>query len=198
MSKTLLFVLALFTTTAYSQQDSARVNELDAVVVTGQIQPQSMRQSVYRIRTISQERIRLRAATDIAGILNNEPGIRFSTDFALGETDISLMGMGGQNVKILLDGIPLVDRGSTRQSLSQVDINTVERIEIVEGPMSVVYGSDALAGVINIITRKTKAGPRLSVGARIQEETVGKEYEAFTREGIHNEHINVAWQNKRW
>ena len=85
-------------------------------------------------------------------------GIRFATDYTLGETDIAIMGMSGQNVKVLLDGIPLVDRGGTKQSLSQVDINTIERIELVEGPMSVIYGTDALAGVINIITKK-KWGP---------------------------------------
>ena len=64
------------------------------------------------------------------------------------------MGMSGNNVKILLDGIPLIDRGATKQSLSQLDVNSIERVEIVEGPMSVVYGTDALAGVINIITKR--------------------------------------------
>ena len=135
-------------------QDSARV--LDEVVVTGQYRPQSLKQSVYKVSVINQERIRMRGATDIATVLNNEIGIRFSTDRILRETDVNIMGMSGQNVKVLFDGIPLVDRESTKQSLSQIDINTVERIEIVEGPMSVVYGTDALAGVINIITKKVR------------------------------------------
>lgn len=181
-----------------AQEDTVKIRELDEVVVTGQFQPQSIKHSVYKVRTISQERIKMRAATDLAGVLNNELGIRFSTDYALGETDISIMGMSGQNVKVLLDGIPLVDRGSTKQSLSQIDINTIERIEMVEGPMSVVYGTDALAGVINIITKKSKASSMLSVGARVQEETVGKEYDPFTDNGIHNENLNLAWNNKRW
>lgn len=178
--------------------DSAKMKELDPVVVTGQFQPQQMRQSVYRIRTITKERIQLRAATDLIGVLNNEPGIRFSNDYALGETDISLMGMGGSNVKILMDGVPLVDRGSIRQSLGQIDINTIERIEIVEGPMSVVYGTDALAGVINIITKKHKAGSRYSIGARVQEESMGKEYDAFGDRGLHNQSLNLGWGYKNW
>ncbi|RYG04195.1 MAG: TonB-dependent receptor [Chitinophagaceae bacterium] len=191
--------LSLFAVYALNaQEDSVKASQLDPVVITGQFQAQSMKQSVYKIRTITQERIRLRAATDIAGVLNNEPGIRFSTDYALGETDISIMGMSGQNVKILLDGVPVVDRGSIRQSLGQIDINTVERIEIVEGPMSVIYGTDALAGVINIITKKAKAGSHFNIGARVQEETVGKEYEAFTGKGIHNESLNVGWGYKKW
>jgi outer membrane receptor for ferrienterochelin and colicins len=191
-----VIVLLLISLNSIAQQDTPTVKQLDEVVVTGQFQPQSVKHSVYKIRTISQERIKLRAATDLAGVLNNELGIRFSTDFALGETDISIMGMSGQNVKILLDGVPLVDRGSTKQSLSQIDINTVERIEIVEGPMSVVYGTDALAGVVNIITKKNKAGTHLSVSARVQEESLGKEYDPFTDQGVHNENIAVNWNNK--
>ncbi|MET0298444.1 MAG: TonB-dependent receptor plug domain-containing protein, partial [Flavitalea sp.] len=193
---TILCSIAMFVVNG--QEDSAKTSQLDPVVVTGQYQAQSMKQSVYKIRTITKERIQQRAATDIAGVLNNEPGIRFSTDYALGETDISIMGMPGQNVKILLDGVPLVDRGSIRQSLGQIDINTVERIEIVEGPMSVVYGTDALAGVINIITKKAKPGSFFNVGARVQEETLGKEYQAFARNGIHNESLNVGWGYKNW
>ncbi|HEV7379304.1 MAG TPA: TonB-dependent receptor, partial [Dyadobacter sp.] len=99
-------------------------------------------------------------------------------------------------VKILLDGIPMVDRGGTRESLGQIDINTVERIEIVEGPMSVIYGTDALAGVINIISKKGIHSDNLTVTARIQEETVGKEYNAFAKNGSHNQNIGVVWQRK--
>ena len=69
-------------------------------------------------------------------------------------SNVEMMGMSGRNMKILLDGVPLVDRSDLKEGLNQIDINTVERIEIVEGPMSVVYGTDALAGVINIITKK--------------------------------------------
>lgn len=151
--------------------DSVRLQD---VVVTGQYVPQSLKNSVYQVRTISAEYIRLRGATSVLGVLDNQLGVRFSNDATLGETDVEIMGMSGASVKVLLDGVPLVDRGSTRQSLSQIDINTVERIEIVEGPMSVVYGTDALAGVINIITRKQTDGDQLAVSARVQEETVGK------------------------
>src|SRR5689334_12070987 len=99
-----------------AQDDSAKVKALDEVVVTGQYAPQSLKNSVYRVRTIKQEQIRLRGATDLQGVLNNELGVRFSTDQTLGETDVNIMGMSGQNVKVLLDGVPLVDRGDTKQS----------------------------------------------------------------------------------
>lgn len=189
----------LFQSQLVAQTDSSRAKHLDEVVVTGQYAPQSLKNSVYRVRVIKAEQIRMRAATDVLSVLNNELGIRFSTDQTLSETDIVIMGMSGQNVKILMDGVPLVDRGGERQSLSQIDINTVERIEIVEGPMSVVYGTDALAGVINIITKKGKIGKNtLSVAARVQEETTGSSYSPFSGDGVHNENISVNWGRGKW
>ncbi|MBX3256329.1 MAG: TonB-dependent receptor [Chitinophagaceae bacterium] len=172
--------------------------QLPEVVVTGQYGVQSLKNSVYKVRSIGKELIQMRNATDLAGVLNNELGIRFSSDFALGETDINVMGMSGQNVKILLNGVPLVDRGSIRQSLSQIDINSIEKVEIVEGPMSVMYGTDALAGVINIITKKNaaKQNNTYNIGARIQEETAGSEYDPFRKKGLHNQNIHAGWTHK--
>lgn len=176
----------------------ATVTQLNEVVVTGQFEPQSLKNSVYQVRTIDRERIRLRGATNLQTVLSTELGVAFSNDLTLGTSDIQLMGMPGQNVKILLDGIPMVDRGSTRESIGQVDINSIERIEIVEGPMSVVYGTDALAGVINIITKKTTTETsHLTVVARLQEETVGKEYKGVNGKGVHNQSVGLSWQKKR-
>lgn len=178
--------------------DTLKNNSLDEVVVTGQFEPQSMKNSVYKVRTISSEQIRLRASTSVENILNTQLGMRFSNDLTLGESDIQLMGMSGQNVKVLIDGIPLVDRGATKQSLSQIDVNNISRIEVVEGPMSVVYGTDALAGVINIITKKGSGNDNLLVVARLQEESAGTEYNAFDKEGTHNGNLSIDWQKNGW
>ncbi|SEJ77053.1 outer membrane receptor for ferrienterochelin and colicins [Dyadobacter sp. SG02] len=173
----------------------ANTHSLNEVVVTGQSEPQSLRNSVYQVRTIDSERIRLRGATNLQTILNTELGIRFSNDLTLGTSDIQLMGITGRGIKILLDGIPLTDRGDSRESLGQVDINTIEKIEIVEGPMSVIYGTDALAGVINIISKKAQNGSVITVNARLQEETAGDEYNALTKKGTHNQGLGLTWQN---
>ena len=197
--KNFLTIVSVFFALVALAQDSLKTLSLKEVVITGQFEPQSLRKSVYQVRTITNEVIRQRSATNVQSILNTELGIRFSNDLTLGTSDISLMGMSGQNVKILLDGVPLLDRGATKESLNQIDVNTIERIEIVEGPMSVVYGSDPLAGVINIITKKSIAGDNsLSVDARILEETAGEEYDVFSGKGIHNENVNVLWQGKAW
>ncbi|TAG31370.1 MAG: TonB-dependent receptor [Sphingobacteriia bacterium] len=199
MKKIMLAIYFMGSVIYLHAQEKDSVKILEEVVVTGQYSPQSLRKSVYNVRTINRQQILMRGANDLVGVLNNQLGIRFSNDYTLGESDISIMGMNGQNVKILLDGIPLIDRGSTKQSLIQIDINNIERIEIVEGPMSVIYGTDALAGVINIITKKnTAVNNTLSIHARIQEESMGKQYSPFTNAGIHNENIGINWKQNKW
>jgi outer membrane receptor for ferrienterochelin and colicins len=169
--------------------------QLRAVVVTGQYETQSLKRSVFQVRTISKEQIRLRAATNLQQVLSTELGIRIVNDLTLGTADVQLLGVSGQRVKILLDGLPLLDRGDTRESLGQLDINTIDHIEIVEGPMSVMYGTDALGGVINLITKKAAAGNNsLAIGFRLQEESTGQQYKGFSGKGSHNQGLNVRWQ----
>ncbi|HEX2682871.1 MAG TPA: TonB-dependent receptor plug domain-containing protein, partial [Ferruginibacter sp.] len=181
----------------FAQQDTLSTKNLDEVIVTGQYKPQSLKKSVYQVQVINKERIKQSGASNIQQVLNNQLGFRFSNDNTLGTSDVQLMGMSGRNVKILLDGIPMVDRGDTRESLNQVDVNTIERIEIVEGPMSVSYGTDALAGVINIITKKL-IKDEFSVNARIQEETAGSEYHPFNYKGVHVQNINLNYKKGNW
>jgi len=200
MRRYLPTVFVLFGLRGVAQEvprDSVKTKTLKDVVVTGQYAPQTLKNSVYNIRTISAEKIKARAATNIQQVLNTELGFRFSNDLTLGTTDVELMGMTGRNIKILLDGVPMVDRSDARESLNQIDINTVERIEIVEGPMSVVYGADALAGVINIITKKA-GQTRLNVTARLQEETAGDEYNLLSGNGNHIQNLSASYQKNGW
>jgi outer membrane receptor for ferrienterochelin and colicins len=190
---------------SYSQSDSKVINKqqqdsthhLQELVVTGQYEPQSLKNSVYNVRVIDAKRIKLRSATELKTLLATELGLRFSNDPATGISDLQLMGMDGAGLKVMLDGVPMMDRGTSKESLGQIDVNTIERIEIVEGPMSVVYGSDAMAGVINVITKKGTES-KLSVTARLQEESAGKEYSAFDKKGTHNGNLGITWQNKGW
>jgi outer membrane receptor for ferrienterochelin and colicins len=172
--------------------------QLKDVVVTGQYAPQSLKNSVYMVRTISSEQIRLRNPTKMQDILTDQLGVRFTNDLTLGTSDITLMGISGQSVKILLDGVPLLDRGATRESLNQIDINQIDHVEIVEGPMSVTYGTDVLGGVINLITKRGTGGENLRIYGRVQEETAGKQYKGFDGSGTHQENLGVDWEHKGW
>lgn len=130
---------------------------LDEVVVTGQFEPKKADQSIYKIDVINSKTLTERGVTNLAEALSNETGIRLSVDPSTG-TSIEMQGMGGENVKYLIDGIPITGRVNGDIDLSQINMENVDHIEIVQGPMSVVYGTSALAGVINIITKQnTKA-----------------------------------------
>lgn len=176
--------------------DRPAEKELQEVTVTGQVKPQSLKNSVYQVKVISQERIQKQAATKLQDVLNYELNIRFTQDQATGGSNITMQGLAGQNVKILLDGVPVVGRQGINNeiNINQIDINTIEKIEVVEGPMSVMYGADALGGVINIITKKSAAN-KWSISARQHEETVGKEYSFFDK-GIHNSSVAVTYRYK--
>lgn len=172
---------------------------LDEMVVTGQHRPQSARNSVYAVRTISADQIAARNANSIQDVLSNELNIRISRDNATGRSGINFQGLGGQYIKVLIDGVPLTGKGGVENDidLGQVDIQTIDHIEIVEGPMSVNYGADALAGVINIITRKDSKS-RLEVQSGVQSETVGKEYGWFKR-GVYSPFLQVGYKpNSKW
>ncbi|UJP65647.1 TonB-dependent receptor [Mongoliitalea daihaiensis] len=172
------------------------LSELGEVVVTGNFGPQSAKQSTYMVRTIDQQVIQSRAAMNLQEVLNTELGIRFSQDNALGSSNLEMNGLSGQNVKILIDGVPMVGRQGVNNeiNLNQIDVNMIERIEIVEGPMSVIYGADALAGVINIITKNGQGVNSYSITARIQEETAGNEYSPFAGLGTHIRSIGASWR----
>ncbi len=187
----------LIAATALAQEDTTKAKELEPVVITGQYRQQSVKNSVYQVRVITKDRIQRQGASQLQDVLKNELNIRFSQDPATGGSGITMMGLSGQNVKVLIDGLPMIGRQGTSNEIdiNQVDINSIERIEIVEGPMSVVYGADALAGVINIITKKANTA-KWSVNARVHEESIGKEY--GIKQGIHNQYAGLSWRYKHW
>ena len=187
----LVLCIAGSVTNSKAQTDTAKLME-EITVSTGQFVPQSVKKSVYKVKVITSQQLKAKAAVNITQVLNTELGFRFSNDNTLGVTDVQLMGMSGRGVKILLDGVPLTDRNDTRESLNQIDLQSVARIEVVEGPMSVIYGSDALAGVVNIITQTTN-GAQFSAGARVQEESAGNEYSFLGNRGIHLQSVNATY-----
>lgn len=152
----------------------------EQVVVTGQYAPTSSDQSLAAVRIIDRSQIESRSATTLRDLLASEIGIGLGNDLVLG-TSLSLQGLSGQNVKILVDGVPVVGRVGGSIDLAQVPLANAERVEIVEGPMSVLYGTDALGGVVNIITSKKTRGA-LSGSAHGYYESVGS-YTADARAG---------------
>ena len=126
--------------------------ELGEITVTGAMGPSFSRQSVVPVQVLTRQDIDKRGAVTLRDVLVQELNVRLTNDPALG-TSLNLQGTGGEHVKFLVDGVPVIGRQNGNIDLSQINLGNIERIEIVKGPMSVLYGSDALAGVINLITK---------------------------------------------
>lgn len=124
----------------------------DEVVVTASAKPQTRDKSIYKIDVISNARIRERAAVNLADLLSTQPGIRVEQNGSLGSS-IRIQGLSGEQVKILIDGVPVIGRVNGNIDLNQLNLQNADHIEIIEGPISVIYGSDAMGGLIN------KTGP---------------------------------------
>lgn len=199
--KITLFAGFLFCTYSFAQQkDSiASKEKLSEVVVTGQFEPQSIKKSVFNVRVISKENIKQLAANNLADVLNQYLNISVTSNGDDGRSKVSMFGLDAQYFKILVDNIPLVsDTGmGTNVDLTQVNLDDVERIEIIEGSMGVTHGANAVTGILNIITKKG-GGYKWQISAAIQEETVGKEF-AFFDQGRHIQSVKIGHNfNENW
>ncbi len=128
---------------------------IDDVVVTGQYTPGSAKESIYEVKVYTQKDIREKGATNLRETLEGSVDVDLSEDRVFG-SGISLQGISGEGVKILVDGVPLVGRNNGILDISQIDMSNIERVEVIKGPMSVTYGTDAMGGVINLITKSSQ------------------------------------------
>jgi outer membrane receptor for ferrienterochelin and colicins len=125
---------------------------LDAVVVTATRRLQKLADVPVPTELITREQIERSGASDVAQVLLEQTGIEIQGGHPVG-TGVFLQGLGDQRVLVLLDGQPVVGRISGMIDISRIPTVGVERIEVVKGPQSTLYGSSAMGGVVNIVTR---------------------------------------------
>ena len=166
--------------------------QMEELVITGQFEPQSIKKSVHNVRVISKEDIQNLAANNLSDILNQYLNISVTSNEQTGKSSASLFGLDSQYFKVLIDNIPVVsDTGlGTNIDLTQINLDNVERIEIIEGSMGVTHGANAVSGILNIITKKSSKY-KWEISASAQEETVGKEF-AFFDKGRHIQNLKIS------
>lgn len=125
---------------------------LDQVVVTAARREQRLADAVVTTEVVGREAIEATGATDLAAVLVEQTGIQLDGGHPSG-TGVMLQGIGAQRVLVLLDGQPLVGRIAGNFDLSRIPTAMIERVEVVKGPQSTLYGSEAMGGVVNIVTR---------------------------------------------
>ena len=169
---------ALVSTTALAgtgvafAQETPSDNELDTVVVTGSRIPRSSEvEGTSPVLTIDRAAIEATGLTSIGDILFNITAsdggalrnITTSTNGSDGTQNISLRGLGATRTLLLVNGRRWVTQGGGAVDLNTIPISVVERIEVLKDGASAIYGSDAIAGVINVITRKNFDGAEANV-----------------------------------
>jgi len=194
-SKLAVFMFGVFTLFAFSQEEQDSIykdKNMEKVVITGQFEPQSIKRSVHNVRVISQADIQNLGAVNLGDVLNQYVNISVRPSGASGRSTISMFGLDASYFKILVDNVPLVNENGLGNNidLSQINLNDIEQIEIIEGSMGVTHGANAVSGILNIITKKS-AHKKWEIATTIQEETIGQEYKIFDQ-GRHIQALKVG------
>ena len=158
----------VFPNTIYQLRLSKPFYNLDEVIVTDIHSKRSFTNTVLNVSKISSQQIEQLGAVDLKDALSFQNNIRLSRDNAIGSAGMSLMGVSGDNVKLLIDGVPVIGRLLNQLDLEQFNLENMKQIEIIKGPMSVIYGSNALAGSINLITSNDGLKPRFNLNTNYE------------------------------
>jgi outer membrane receptor for ferrienterochelin and colicins len=136
-------------------------------VVTAARSPERLENTPVATEVITRAEIVASGARDAAELLAAHPGLEVASTFA--GANLRVQGLGSEYALVLVDGERVTGRVNGAIDLSRLSMEDVEQVEIVKGPSSVLYGSDAVAGVVNFITRKARkplgADLRLSYGS---------------------------------
>jgi outer membrane receptor for ferrienterochelin and colicins len=188
--KITLFAAFLFCQISVGQEerkDTIATNELSEVkVITGTRTERVLSSLPLPMTIITSEAIAKTGVTRLNEILNEQTGIILIPDES-GFEGIQMQGLDAAYTMILIDGVPLVGRSSGVLDLSRVSVGNIERIEIVKGASSALYGSEAMGGVINVITKK----PNKDMFSG----NVSYRYATFNTNDIN---ANILWKKKKF
>jgi outer membrane receptor for ferrienterochelin and colicins len=157
MAAMILMTIASSTVSVYGAPQSEEAIRTNDIVVTSTRTEQEVKEIPSAVQVITQEDIQRQGATTLADILRTATSIDINSGGMVGKS-VSIRGLDTRHTLILIDGQRLASETSMQTAnvyeLQRIRLDNVERIEIVRGPVSSLYGSDALGGVINIITKK--------------------------------------------
>lgn len=157
------FVLAPALVFAQDLPDSVRA--LPPVVITATKGARDLREVAVPMQVLTRQEIAAIGATRLSDLLAEQPGLALVQEFGTG---VQVQGFAPDYTLILIDGEPVIGRQGGTLNLDRLTVGGIERVEVVKGPSSSLYGSEALAGVINLITRRPDAPLHLTTSARYE------------------------------
>lgn len=139
------------------------VTELEQVVVTGTLKETSIKESPVKVSWISNEALKKSGSDNLMDAIKYINGLYKQVDCAVcGTSNIRINGMEGPYTSVLIDGMPVMGALASVYGLNGINPNIIESLEIIKGPNSTLYGSQAMGGVVNIITKNPKTAPLFS------------------------------------
>ena len=148
----ILYLVLVLSLAAGAQTDTLFNKTMDEVVVTATRTERKLGNVAVPVTIISQQTIRQSGSLRLKDILQEQTGLYITNGFGAG---VQMQGLNPDYTLILIEGEPLVGRTAGVLDLNRISAGSVKKIEIVKGPSSSLYGSEAMAGVINIITDKS-------------------------------------------
>jgi outer membrane receptor for ferrienterochelin and colicins len=147
------YQLTLAQSQVESAKDSILSQQLDEVIVTATRTERQLSSLPLPVTLVGKKQIIKSGTVRLNEILNEQTGIITVADES-GFQGVQIQGIASDYILILIDGVPLVGRSAGNFDLSRLTVGNIKQIEVVKGPASSLYGSEALGGVINIITEK--------------------------------------------
>jgi vitamin B12 transporter len=149
--------------TAFAQAENS---SLDEVVVTASRSEQAINQTLQNTSVITQRDILESGATDVPSLLRNLAGVEVAQTGGMGsQSSLYLRGTNSTHTLVLVDGVRISSATTGATAIDQLMLDQVERIEVVRGNVSSLYGSEAIGGVVQIFTKRSKGAPRATVSA---------------------------------
>jgi hemoglobin/transferrin/lactoferrin receptor protein len=158
----IFFVLLMITSGNGWAEDQKRNNETlktRDIVITPTRTEREVEKVPSSVSVISEDDLKRSEATTVADALQDVPGIEVFDLSVPGAKRVQIRGESGSRVLVLIDGQKISEQKSMDGAALLIDPNRIERIEVIKGPASVLYGSEAIGGVINIITKKGGTKP---------------------------------------
>ena len=182
MKRNILILICFFHFVSLSQDTINNSIFLNQIVLTGQYIPTHIDSSIYSVDIITKEDLESFGSQNLSSVFSRQIGVDIFHDPFLGNY-IDFQGISGENIKVLIDGVEMSGMQNGSVDFSQINLSNIEKVEIIEGPLSAIYGNNALGATINLIS-KIDQNEKLNTSMQSYVSSIGQ----------YNLHTNIGYE----